>query len=245
MSAPTSTCSFICSNSASVSLPGLLRMCSGTASLPVSCSSAAASIALSVSSSATPSSAPAPSRTPARAARDCASRRPWRRSPSPASRRSTDTGDPCRRDAVRRPRAGRTTPQREVEHHQQRQDDGHGRRGSTCWMSRMRQNATERRREIAERQPQEVLAPDLERRLPRVEADRHGGEPGIERRNRSAVSASSGTISGAHRRVRAARAARRPRAQKNACAAGPHRQRGARRVEGDRAPGCAPPQRAR
>ena len=55
MSAPTSTCRFICSNSAAVSLPGLLRMCSGTASLPVSCSSAAASIALSVGSSVTPS----------------------------------------------------------------------------------------------------------------------------------------------------------------------------------------------
>ena len=38
-----------------VSLPGLLRMCSGTASLPVSCSSAAASIAFSVGSSTTPS----------------------------------------------------------------------------------------------------------------------------------------------------------------------------------------------
>ena len=48
-----STCSFIRSNSDSVSLPGLLRMRSGTASLPVSCSSAAASIAFSVSSSTT------------------------------------------------------------------------------------------------------------------------------------------------------------------------------------------------
>ncbi len=48
MSAPTSTCSFIFSNSAGVSLPGLFRMCSGTASFPVSCSSAAASIALMV-----------------------------------------------------------------------------------------------------------------------------------------------------------------------------------------------------
>ena len=55
MSAPTSTCSFICSNSDAVSPPGLLRMCSGTASLPVSCSSAAALIALIDSSSVMPS----------------------------------------------------------------------------------------------------------------------------------------------------------------------------------------------
>ena len=47
ISAPIGACSFIFSNSAGVSLPGLLRMCSGTAILPVSCSSAAASIAFS------------------------------------------------------------------------------------------------------------------------------------------------------------------------------------------------------
>ena len=55
MSAPTSTWRFIFSNSASVSLPGLLRMCSGTASFPVSCRSAAASIAFNSSSSVMPS----------------------------------------------------------------------------------------------------------------------------------------------------------------------------------------------
>ena len=54
ISAPIGACSFIFSNSAAVSLPGLLRMCSGTAILPVSCSSAAASIALSVGSSVDP-----------------------------------------------------------------------------------------------------------------------------------------------------------------------------------------------
>ena len=54
ISAPIGACSFIFSNSAAVSLPGLLRMCSGTAILPVSCSSAAASIALRVGSSVIP-----------------------------------------------------------------------------------------------------------------------------------------------------------------------------------------------
>ncbi len=57
MSAPTSTWRFIFSNSASVSLPGLLRMCSGTASFPVSCRSAAASIAFNSSASVMPSAA--------------------------------------------------------------------------------------------------------------------------------------------------------------------------------------------
>ena len=55
MSAPTSTWRFIFSNSAAVSLPGLFRMCSGTASFPVSCRSAAASIAFNSSSSVMPS----------------------------------------------------------------------------------------------------------------------------------------------------------------------------------------------
>ena len=56
ISAPIGACSFIFSNSAGVSFPGLLRMCSGTAIFPVSCSSAAASIAWSVSGSEIPSS---------------------------------------------------------------------------------------------------------------------------------------------------------------------------------------------
>ena len=41
--APIGACRFMVSNSAAVRRPGLLRMCSGTAILPVSCSSAAAS----------------------------------------------------------------------------------------------------------------------------------------------------------------------------------------------------------
>ena len=45
---------------AAVSVPGLLRMCSGTASLPVSCSSAAASIACSVGWSVIPSARASP-----------------------------------------------------------------------------------------------------------------------------------------------------------------------------------------
>ena len=45
MSAPTLACSFIFSNSAGVNGPGLLRMYSGTANLPMSCNRAAASIA--------------------------------------------------------------------------------------------------------------------------------------------------------------------------------------------------------
>ena len=62
MSAPMSTCVFIVSNSLGVSLPGLFRMCSGMASFPVSCSSAAASIACSVDGSVMPSAAREPHR---------------------------------------------------------------------------------------------------------------------------------------------------------------------------------------
>ncbi len=46
---------------------------------------------------------------PARAARGCASRHLWRRSPSRASRRSTDTADRDARDAGAHRRGGRTT----------------------------------------------------------------------------------------------------------------------------------------
>ena len=43
-----SACRFIVSNSAGVSFPGLFRICSGIASLPMSWSKAAASMALAV-----------------------------------------------------------------------------------------------------------------------------------------------------------------------------------------------------
>ena len=64
ISAPIGACSFIFSNSAGVSLPGLLRMCSGTAILPVSCSRPPASMAFSVSSSVIPSSRARPTAAP-------------------------------------------------------------------------------------------------------------------------------------------------------------------------------------
>src|SRR6516225_3550195 len=56
MAAPTVAWGFIFWNSASVNLPGLFRMYSGTASFPMSCSKAAACIAFSKFSSRTPTS---------------------------------------------------------------------------------------------------------------------------------------------------------------------------------------------
>ena len=143
MSAPTSTCCFIFSNSASVSFPGLLRMCSGTASLPVSCSSAAASTAFSDASSATPSARARPT------AYAC-TRRTWLcvqssfasiaiASVSTVDRYSRSMSPRCRLASSRRPNVARSVRWKTASS------------GSTiaaaatlrCCTSRIRQNATD------------------------------------------------------------------------------------------------------
>ena len=158
MSAPTSTWRFICSNSAAVRLPGLLRMCSGTASLPVSCSSAAASMALSVGSSVTPAPARAPIAYALHASDVTVRHVVFRvdRHGERFDRGHVQTIHLLRR-AGWRPRAGRTTRATSGGSTTRiGRIDGHGAQAD-CWIDDDRGRGQRRRGKIAERQPQEVL----------------------------------------------------------------------------------------
>ena len=163
ISAPIGACSFIFSNSAGVSLPGLLRMCSGTAILPVSCSSAAASIALSVVLVRDPDSR-------ASAERRCWTRRMWpcvTSSFASIAVASVSTVERYSRFSSSTWRLGvlepaERRPQRQVTDEQQRQDQ----RDAAELHLAEREDQQERDRRagrVARGQRQEVLAPDGER----------------------------------------------------------------------------------
>ena len=75
-------------------------------------------------------------------------------------------------------------PQREVEH--RRAAAGRWPRPSRldCCTSRIEAERDRRRGQVADRQPRKCSLPDLERRLPRFEADRDRRQTGIQTRNR-------------------------------------------------------------
>ena len=160
----------------------------------------------------------ADARTPARGARGCASRRPWRRSPSPASRPSTGTGDRRRaRCRLRVLEPAERRPQRQVKHREQRQHHESRRSGSPAGSAGSGRTRPTPPPSSSTPEPQEMLAPDLDRRLPRVEADGDRGEAGVQHEvdERQREQRHDQPPTGA---CRAAPAAATPASQKNACA---------------------------